>query len=116
MSKFPKRQRIKNQTEFGGVLQGGRKYVCSSFVILAKDTSRSYPRLGIVVSKRLGNAIVRNRIKRSFREVFRQLPYQDKMSQRDFVIIARRPASRVSYEELALSVSKSLQWFEKKLA
>lgn len=116
MSKFPKKQRIKTQSEFGAVLQGGKKFVCSDFVILAKETTHTYPRLGVVVSKRIGNAIVRNKVKRSFREIFRQLPYQDKMSQRDFVIIARRAASRVSYNELALSVSKSFQWFEKKLA
>jgi ribonuclease P protein component len=116
MSKFSKRQRIKNQTEFGAVLQEGKKFVCSSFVVLAIETANNYPRLGIVVSKKIGNAVIRNRVKRSFREIFRQLSCQDKLSQRDFVIIARRTASRASFEELHLAVLKSFQWFERKLA
>lgn len=116
MSKFPRKQRIKTQSEFGAVFEGGEKFVCPDFVILTKETTHGYPRLGVVVSKKVGNAIVRNKVKRSFREIFRQLSYQDKMSQRDFVIIARRSASRVGFQKLALSVSKSFQWFEKKLA
>ena len=118
MSKFSKRQRIKNQTEFAAVLQEGKKYVCSDFVILTLETARDFQRLGIVVSKRVGNSVVRNRVKRSFREIFRQLPCQEnnKMSHRDFVIIARRNASMVPYNELNLAVLKSFQWFERKLA
>lgn len=116
MSKFSKRQRIKTQNEFGAVLQEGKKFVCSSFVVLTKETPNCYPRLGIIVSKRIGNAVVRNKVKRRFREIFRQLSCQDMMNQRDVVIIARKTASFVSFEELNLAVLKSFQWFERKLA
>ncbi len=116
MSTFPKKQRIKNQIEFGAVLQEGRKFVCSSFVILTLETSNDFPRLGIIVSKRIGNAVIRNKVKRRFREIFRQLSNQNNLSQKDFVIIARKTSSQVSYEDLNLSVLKSFQWFERKLA
>lgn len=116
MNTFSKRQRIKTQNEFDLVFQEGKKFVCSSFVVLTRETTNSYPRLGIIVSKRIGNSVVRNKVKRRFREIFRQLSYQDKMGQRDFVFIARKTASVVGFEELALTVLKSFQWFERKLA
>lgn len=116
MSKFPRQQRIKNKAEFGAVLERGEKYVCSSFILLVIETENAYPRLGVVVSKRIGNAVVRNRVKRSFREIFRQLSFQDQMNQRDIVFIARRNVNAISFEELSLSVSKSIQWFKRKLA
>jgi len=90
MGKFPKKQRIKTQVEFGAVFQKGEKFVCSSFVAMTLETTHTHPRLGVIVSKKIGNAVVRNRVKRSFREIFRQISYQGKMSQRDFVIVARR--------------------------
>lgn len=116
MKHFSKRQRIKTQNEFGAVLQNGEKFVCSDFVAFMNESSHPHSRLGIIASKKIGNAIARNKAKRRFREIFRQLSFQDSISQRDFVIIARRKANSVAFEDLNKAVSKSMQWFKRKLA
>ncbi len=116
MNTFSKKQRLKTKVDFGAVLQKGEKYVSPKFVVLTLKSTQTYPRLGLIVSKKVGNAIVRNKVKRRFREIFRQLSIQDKMSQRDTIIIARKSASETDFEELTQAVEKSFQWFERKLA
>jgi len=57
-------------------------------------------RLGVTVSRRVGNAISRNRVKRGIREWFRQS--RDRESETvDIVVIARSPAARLSGTEIA---------------
>ena len=54
-------------------------------------------RLAISVSKKIGSAVVRNRIKRRFREIFRGI----KLSQSyDIVVLARRGSAVVNFSEL----------------
>lgn len=116
MNKFSKKNRIKSKIEFGNVLREGKKFVCPNFVILALDSTCFYPRLGLIVSKKVGNATVRNKVKRNFREIFRQSPYPESLKKRDYVIIARKKACRTQFKDLSQSIEKSFQWFEKESA
>lgn len=115
MNRFPKKQRIKTSSEFNVVFNEGTKFVCPEFVALSNGTTKLHPRLGVVVSKKVGNAVVRNKIKRSFREIFRQFSKRENLHQRDFIFIARNSVRKLSFGELSLAVSKSFQWFERKL-
>ena len=116
MNTFCKQYRLKTKSEFGEVLQKGKKYVCSQFVVLALPSVKSHSRLGIIVSKKVGQATVRNKIKRKLREIFRQLSPQDMIKHSDVVFIARRTASFTTYQELNSAVVHSFHWLEKKLA
>ena len=73
------------------VFEQGEKLVGSLFILYILPTLEPHSRLGIAVSKRLGNAVVRNHIKRCLRETFRQhkalLP-----SSCDVVCVARHGA------------------------
>ncbi len=51
-----------------------------------------YARLGVTVSRRVGNAVVRNRVKRRIREWYRQVGRQQVVG-RDIVVIARPGAA-----------------------
>lgn len=92
--RFPSQRRLRKRREFLAVQEGGRKTRTRSFVVLCSP--RQMPdcpgRLGITVSKRVGSAVVRNRIKRLVREFVRKNP--DWLpAGRDVVVIGRRAAA-----------------------
>ena len=92
---FTRKERIKKGKEFKDVYTGGRKKVGSFFVLYWKKNGLSYHRLGVSVSKKIGGAVVRSRIKRIFRETFRQI--KPKVGDGvDCVLVARRRMRTIS--------------------
>jgi ribonuclease P protein component len=68
---FPKRLRLLSRKDFRRVYEEGRRRnapLCTAFF---RSNGLSYTRLGITVPRAVGNAVVRNRIKRRLREIFR---------------------------------------------
>ncbi|MBI2602074.1 MAG: ribonuclease P protein component [Deltaproteobacteria bacterium] len=115
MTQLAKQQRLKTQHEFKNVLQTGKKFVAQQVVVWGLPNEEGISRLGLIVSKRVGNAVVRNRIKRRLRNIFRQTA-QSIQTPQDIVIIARKTATEDTYHEIALAVSRSFKWLERKLA
>ncbi|WP_130472931.1 ribonuclease P protein component [Candidatus Magnetaquicoccus inordinatus] len=88
---FPKSLRILDGTEFKKITSSGRKLGGRFFLLFARRTEYDRSRLGITVSRKVGNAVVRNRVKRQIREFFRrQRP--SLLSGYDWVVIARAHA------------------------
>lgn len=89
--------RLTGSTRFSQIHREGRASANRLLVLksLPNDIDRS--RFGILVGKRSGNAIVRNRVKRRLREVLRREPV---VAGWDIVIIARRPAADADYHHL----------------
>ena len=69
--KFPKEARVRSRLDFAAVYERGARMSdgCLSLTVLPNDRPTS--RLGLAVSKRYGNAVRRNWLKRRLREVFR---------------------------------------------
>lgn len=68
---FAKGERILKPDDFNRVRKGGKRVSTRSLTIYILTTASGVRRIGLSVSSRVGNAIVRNRIKRLLREVFR---------------------------------------------
>src|SRR3989442_8326563 len=68
---YPKAVRIRRRREFLALQREGRRRHSTHFVVIQHPSSSVASRLGVTVSKRVGNAVVRNRVKRLVREVFR---------------------------------------------
>lgn len=85
--------RLLHRREFDAVFRHGRKLVGPAFVCYVARRDGPGCKLGLAVSRKVGGAVIRNRIKRFVREFFRmhhrQLPPGTRM-----VVVARPPAAR----------------------
>jgi ribonuclease P protein component len=99
--------RIKQRREFLRVQRGGRKHHLRHFMVFARATAAATPsgsalaptRLGITVTRKVGNAVARNRIKRFVREVFRQNRLQLPAGL-DVVWVAKQQAADASFADV----------------
>jgi ribonuclease P protein component len=102
-----KENRLTRREDFNKVYRHGKSSANHQFVVYmmaqpAAVEGNSY-RLGISVSKKVGNAVVRNRIRRLLKEIVRL--NGDKIAPRtDMILIARKPAAEMEYAEMEKSV------------
>ncbi len=102
---FPRARRLLQSAQFEHVFARSCKAGESCVTVLARANDLPYPRLGLVVSKRSAKkAVMRNRIKRLAREVFRHL--QDRLGGVDLIVISRAHLADRSKSALAELFSK----------
>lgn len=83
-----RRSRLRRGAEFDAVFRRGRRQGGALFLVVAAPNGRSYDRLGLAVSRRLGGAVVRNRARRLLRESFRRVDASGSEGM-DLVLVAR---------------------------
>jgi ribonuclease P protein component len=109
--RFRRSDRLLHSRDFRRVSRTGRRVASASFVILVAASRREgtpSSRLGTTVSRKVGNAVVRNRVKRAIREWFRQHRSQLPPAI-DMVVIARPPAAALSGQEISTDLCEQLQ-------
>jgi ribonuclease P protein component len=82
--------RLRRSTDFAHVRRQGKLYRHSSLLLTFVENDLSYNRYGFVTSKKLGNAVVRNRTKRRLREATYQL--HPRLVQGYDIVVVARPA------------------------
>jgi len=97
--------RLRSPAEFHSVLRKGRRSGDNNLLISALKTEGPNRRLGLSVSKKVGGAVVRNKVKRRLREVFRELD-RSAEGNWDVVISARPAAAQASFDDLKHSTFK----------
>ena len=94
---------LKRRSEFLRI-RGGARWATSDFVLETRPrtdaTADGGPRFGFTVTKQLGNAVIRNRIRRRLREAVRLLADGSARAGHDYVLIARGPALDREFTEL----------------
>lgn len=113
ISRFPKSSRLLRPAEFDRVFKW-RCSVSDAFVIAyGAPNDLNHPRLGLTVSRRIGNAVVRNRCKRALREAFRL--NQEDLPVLDLVLLPK-PGATLDAGRLIETLPKLLRRLERKLA
>ena len=96
---FPRHYRIIRGSDYRAVYAEGRKLPGDLFVLYFRENSLAHHRLGITVSRKIGGAVTRNRVKRLFREIFRRFCAEIPRHY-DFVVNAKHGAARAGYDRL----------------
>jgi ribonuclease P protein component len=95
---FPKRLRLRKRREYLLAQRVGRRFTSTHFIFYLRPNGGRPARLGVTVSRKVGKAHDRNRIKRLLREVFRRakahLP-----NGLDIVVVARNDQAPPSFDE-----------------
>ncbi len=100
-----KEDRLLKRADFLALSQAGRRINSRFFLALVAANRGGRARVGITVSRRVGGAVQRNRIKRLVRESFRLNRHRLKLSG-DINIIARSGAAALSNEELRQAIEE----------
>jgi ribonuclease P protein component len=105
---------LKRRAEFLATRKGGR-WATPHFVLegMARDATgcrpTSRPRFGFTVSKQVGGAVERNRIRRRLKAVVRDVQADHARPDFDYVVIARRPALEAGFSVLVADLVKALE-------
>src|SRR5690606_38477548 len=100
---FPAVFRLRKRREFLRVQNGGHKHHTRHFLVFVGPAPGPTVRLGITVTRKVGPAVVRNRIKRLVREAFRRKRGQF-ASPHDMVWVAKQSAATVRYDEVVAAM------------
>lgn len=103
-----KHQRIKKNKEFQHVFKKGKSFANRQFIVYVLKSEQPEFRLGLSVSKKVGNAVARNRVKRYIRQTFLELK-DDLLPNADYIIIARPQAATLDFHESKKSLEHVLR-------
>ncbi len=100
-------QRMKKNAEFKKVYTEGRYYVEKYIVMYAVKNFSQYNKVGYSVSKKVGKAVTRNRIKRLMKENFRLFD-ENLKNGFDIVFTARKGSAEAEYENIHKNIESAL--------
>jgi len=111
---FPPECRLRTQAEFDRVFEEKVRAADARLLVFAARNGRAHARLGLIVSRRQGNSVVRHRLKRQLREAFR-LSRDELPTGLDVVVIPQEPGPatvieyQVSLKKLTAKLAKRLE-------
>jgi ribonuclease P protein component len=103
-------ERLKRRTDFRAAAQAGARAPAKAFVLQAlrrEDTDAV--RIGFTVSKQVGNAVKRNRVRRRLRELVRLKPETAFAPGHDYVLIGRQAALALPFADMARELDGALR-------
>lgn len=100
---------IKKRSDFLAANRG-KRYATPGFVLLVKDRQDEDPakRLGITITKKVGNAVVRNRMRRRFRALAQEMLGEKGKSGADHILIGRESGIERDFGEMRADLAKAL--------
>ena len=103
---LPRELRLRHRADFARVAEEGKGRANGLVVLRFAPNTLSIPRSGFSVSKRVGTAVRRNRVKRLLREAVRNAPLKGGY---DLVFIARLQSAEANYRDIKSAVEDVLR-------
>ncbi len=91
--------RLRSNMEFKKVYSGGKNYWNRNLVLYVKKNNIGNTRVGYSITKKIGNSVIRNKIRRRMKEIYR-LNFKGIKSNYDLIFIPKRNVVNISYKEL----------------
>ncbi len=104
---FPKTARLRKRAEFLHLASAKQKTTVRGFLVVWGENDLQTARLGITASKKIGCAVVRNRVKRYLREFFRHNRLG--MAAVDINVIPRRESAQMMYPDIVRELNKAFR-------
>jgi ribonuclease P protein component len=101
-------QRLKRRREFLRLAAKGRKAAVHGLVLQALPNGASVTRLGFTVTKKVGNAVVRNRTRRRLKEAARLLLRERSVVGYDLVVIGRDTTRSRPFDALISDLARAI--------
>lgn len=101
---FPASRRIRTSAEYRHLRRVGKRCHTRNFTVYIADRNNDFARLGLTVSRKVGGAVRRNRVKRLVREFFR-LHQPHLKAGTDISVVAKPGAARLEYEQVCEELS-----------
>lgn len=98
---LPMGTRLRKSNEFAAVARSGSSWKTKILVLRALKKDRNSNRFGFSVSRKVGNAVQRNRLKRRLREIVKRTPTSQGW---DIVLSPRNGSAEVRFEELSSDI------------
>lgn len=108
----PRLGRLPQRADFLRLQSAGRRQVTAAFILQAAERTTqatAHPRVGFTVTKKIGNAVVRNRVRRRLRALAREVLVPTARCDLDYVLIGRQDALRRDYTKMADDLRKALR-------
>lgn len=91
--------RVKNKELFNDIIKCGNQIKSKYFYIYYKNNNLDFPRFGIAVGKKVGNAVTRNKYKRIIRNILHENKKTFKNGQ-DYIIMIKKSGLDKTYNDL----------------
>jgi ribonuclease P protein component len=95
--------RLRRSRDFEAVMRHGRRARDPLLHLAARANELPYSRVGYAVSRRVGGAVVRNRVKRRLRAIVRELPIRGGF---DIVAVPQHSSARASFDEISSATAR----------
>lgn len=99
---------VKEHKDFDKIIASGRYKKSKYFILYNKESSFNYPRFGIAVGTKIGNAVTRNKLKRQYRMIITNNKKLFKNGQ-DYIIIVKRSSLDANFLDLETELKRTLE-------
>ena len=92
--------KIRKRKEYALVFTNGKKIIGKNLILQYLKANTENPRFGITASKKIGNAVKRNYVKRRIRSLINKTLSQSNISLKNYVIVAKKGSLSVKFNDL----------------